>query len=278
MYNLIQMRKMNLIAIAALFALTAISCKKDETAPAATLTKELTVQLAAANENPQPSGRTETGSASIKIFSDNSVTVDITVTGLASGDNITAGHFHVGDPVTNGGVVVDLNPTVMGNMVKAKLTNVRSSFIDTLKNGTADIYLNVHSSQVPSGIVRGQVFNGVTFASSVALSGMNEVPAVTTTATGTALLRITADNKLYSKVTVTNVEAGDALTAGHIHTGAAGTNGGVLLGLCSSAADFGVTKIFTPTAAILTSIKADALYVNVHSTNRPSGIVRGQIR
>lgn len=145
-------------------------------------------------------------------------------------------------------------------------------------NGTADIYLNVHSTQVPSGIIRGQVFNAVTFASSVALSGMNEVPAVNTTATGMALLRITADNKLYSKVTVTNMEAGDALTAGHIHTGAAGTNGAVMLGICASAADFGVTKVYTPTSAILTSIKTDALYVNVHSTNRPSGIVRGQIR
>jgi hypothetical protein len=258
------MKKINVIAIAALFTITAISCKK-ETVPAATVTKEITVLLAAANENPQPSGRTETGTASIKVFSDKSVTVDITITGLASSDNITAGHFHIGDPVTNGGVVVDLNPTVMGNMVKAKLMNVRSSFIDTLMNGTADIYLNVHSTQVPAGIIRGQVFNGVTFASSVALSGM-------------ALLRITADNKLYSKVTVTNVEAGDALTAGHIHTGAAGTNGGVLIGICESAADFGVTKIFTPTTAILTAIKTDALYVNVHSTNRPSGIVRGQIR
>ncbi|MBL0882272.1 MAG: CHRD domain-containing protein, partial [Chitinophagaceae bacterium] len=48
--------------------------------------------------------------------------------------------------------------------------------------------------------------------------------------------------------------------------------------ICESAADFGVTKIFTPTTAILTAIKTDALYVNVHSTNRPSGIVRGQIR
>lgn len=272
------MRKINLFALTVLLATTVISCKKDEMAPAATVTKEITVLLSAANENPQPAGRTETGSASIKLYSDQSMTVDITVNGLASGDNITAGHFHVGDPVTNGGVVVDLNPTIMGNMVKAKLTNVRSSFIDTLMNGTADIYLNVHSSQVPAGIIRGQIFNAVTFASSVALSGMNEVPAVNTTATGTALLRITTDNKLYSKVTVTNVEAGDALTAGHIHTGAAGTNGGVLLGLCSSAADFGVTKIFTPTAAILTAIKTDALYVNVHSTNRPSGIVRGQIR
>lgn len=259
-------------------AFLAVSCKKDNQAPAATMVKEITVSLAAANENPQPAGRTETGSASVKIFSDNSLTVDVTVNGLTAGDNITAGHFHVGDPVTNGGVVLDLSPTVTGSTIKAKLTNVRNTFLDTLMNGTANVYLNFHSSQVPSGIIRGQVFNGVTFASSVALSGANEVPSVTTTAIGTALLRITADNKLYSKITVTNLEAGDALTAGHIHTGAAGTNGGVILGLCASAADFGITKIFTPATAILTSIKTDALYVNVHSNNRPSGVIRGQIR
>lgn len=272
------MKKNYLVASIVSLSILAISCKKNDSAPAATMVKEITVMLAAANENPQPAGRTETGTASIKIFSDKSVTVDVTVNGLAAGDNITAGHFHVGDPVTNGGVVVDLSPTITGSTVKSKLMNVRSTFLDTLMNGTADIYLNFHSTQAPSGIIRGQVFNGVTFASSVSLSGANEVPAVTTTATGMALLRITADNKLYSRITVTNVEAGDALSAGHIHTGASGTNGGVLLGLCSSAADFGVTKIFTPSAAILTSIKADALYVNVHSNNRPNGIVRGQIR
>ena len=93
-----------------------------------------------------------------------------------------------------------------------------------------------------------------------------------------ALIRITADNKLYSRVTVSNLESTDALSAAHIHTGAAGTNGGVILGLCSSAADFGVTKIFSPTTAVLNSVKNDAVYVNVHSTNRPSGVIRGQIR
>ena len=55
------------------------------------------------------------------------------------------------------------------------------------------------------------MFNPVTFAASVSLSGANEVPAVTTTATGVALLRITADNKLYSKITVTNLEANGAV-------------------------------------------------------------------
>jgi hypothetical protein len=91
-------------------------------------------------------------------------------------------------------------------------------------------------------------------------------------------LRLTADNKLYSKITVSNLEANDALTMAHIHSGAAGANGGVLIGLCSSAADFGVTKMYSPSPTVINSIKADAVYVNVHSTVKASGIIRGQIR
>jgi hypothetical protein len=255
-----------------------VSCEKKETTPQPQLWKEITVSLAAANENPQPAGRAESGSATVKVFSDNSITIDATLVGLFGTDNLTMAHFHVGDPVTNGPVVLDLKPTFTGSTVKATLTAVRTSFIDSIKAGTADIYLNIHSSQVGSGLVRGQLFNPVTFAASVSLSGVNEVPAVTTTATGVALLRITADNKLYSKINVSNLEPTDALTMAHIHSGAAGVNGGVLVGLCSNAADFGVTKINTPSPAAINSIKADALYVNVHSTTRGSGIIRGQIR
>ena len=255
-----------------------VSCEKKETVPPPQLLKEIVVSLAAANENPQPAGRTESGSATVKVFSDNSITIDATLVGLSGADNLTMAHFHAGDPVTNGPVVLDLKPTFTGSTVKATLSAVRTSFIDSIKAGTADLYLNIHSSQVGSGLVRGQLFNPVTFAASVSLSGANEVPAVTTTATGVALLRITADNKLYSKITVTNLEANDALTMAHIHTGAAGSNGGVLIGLCSSAADFGITKMNMPSAAVITSINADKLYVNVHSTTKASGIIRGQIR
>ncbi len=265
---------LSIIAFGAFFS----SCKKSETAPQAQVVKEITVSLAAANENPQPAGRTETGSATIKVYDDNSITVDATVTGLSSTDNLTLAHIHVGDPVTNGSVILDLKPTFTGSTVKSSVTGVRTSLIDSIKAGTADLYLNIHSTQVGSGIVRGQLSNAVTFASTVTLLGTNEVPSVTTTATGTALIRITADGKLYTRINVNTLEATDALTAAHIHTGAAGVNGGVLIGLCSSAADFGVTKINSPSAAILTSIRTDAVYVNVHSTTRTAGVIRGQIR
>lgn len=265
-------------AILLFFSSFFISCEKKDAVGKPSILKEITISLAAANENPQPAGRAETGTATVKLYSDNSITVDATLVGLSTADNLTLAHFHVGDPVTNGPIILDLKPTFTGGIAKASLTSVRTTLIDSIKAGIADIYLNIHSTQVGSGIVRGQFFNPVTFSSSVALSGANEVPAVNTTATGIALLRITTDNKLYSKITVSNLESSDALTASHIHSGAVGSNGGVLIGLCSSAADFGITKINTPTAAVLNSIKADALYVNVHSTAKTSGVIRGQIR
>lgn len=89
-----------------------LSCEKKETVIQPQLLKEITVSLAAVNENPQPAGRTESGSATIKVYSDNSITLDATLVGLAATDNLTLAHFHVGDPVTNGPVVLDLKPTL----------------------------------------------------------------------------------------------------------------------------------------------------------------------
>ena len=114
--------------------------------------------------------------------------------------------------------------------------------------------------------------------SDVALSGANEVPAVNTAATGIALLRLTSNKKLYYKITVTGLEIGDALSAAHIHKAAPGANGGIIIGLYSAAAEFGTVKVISVDDVQFASLKADALYVNVHSTNKSSGVIRGQIR
>ena|SRR5688500_11017372 len=114
----------------------------------------------------------------------------------------------------------------------------------------------------------------------VHLSGDNEVPPVNTDAKGIATLRVTQDMMLHSKVIVQKVDPVDdgMLTASHIHIGAAGVNGGVLLFLAHDPGEFGVNMVQQLTTAQYNAILNDALYVNVHSTVYPAGLIRGQIR
>lgn len=239
--------------------------------------KEWTIPLSAKNENPNPVNRNETGTALLELFSDNSLRYTITVEGLASGDQLQAAHLHAGNAITNGGVILDFAPTFSGNSATGTVFIPRQSLLDSLNTGK-EIYLNVHSTQVGTGLVRGQVNTTSEFSMDVPLSGANEVPANPTAATGVAMIRVTADKKLYVNITTTGLEADDEFRAAHIHTGATGVNGPVLVGLYSSAAEFGTTKTITLDDATLNSIKNDALYVNLHSKNFPAGIIRGQIR
>ena len=257
------------------------SCKKNkDDGPTVTTVKEWNLTLSAKNENPAPAGRNETGSFVLRIMSDNSVQYTINVTGLAGGDALTSAHIHTGNPGVNGGVILNFAPAFAGSSASGSVANVRPTLLDSMKNGTAELYVNVHSTQVGSGLVRAQLNSTVQWAHDVALSGANEVPAVTTTATGTARFRLTTDGKLYYVVNVTGLVAGDGdLTAAHIHNGAAGANGTVLVGLISTVTDFGVNKQLQLTDVQKTAILGTApLYVNAHSSIFTGGLVRGQIR
>ncbi|MDB5232863.1 MAG: hypothetical protein JWN76_3668 [Chitinophagaceae bacterium] len=251
------------------------SCTKNkDTTPAATVVWSKTVTMSAKFELPAPAGRSETATADLQILSDNTLTYNIVVSGLSSSDALTAAHIHRGDAGTNGGVYIPFTG-ISGSTVKGSVV-LTSAQADSLKNYPA--YVNVHSTQVPGGLARGQIDSKVVFAQDVVMVGANENPAVNTTATGLALLRLTEDKKLYSKITVSNLEATDVLTAAHIHTGAAGTNGPVIIGFYGSAAEFGTLKINILDNILYNNVLNDAVYVNAHSTAHASGLVRGQIR
>jgi len=154
---------------------------------------------------------------------------------------------------------------------------VSAALADSIKTG--EVYLNVHSTQFGGGLLRGQLNDPVDFAIDVPLVGANEVPAVNTTATGLALLRLKTDKNLYSKVTVTNLEVGDTLKFAHIHgPGAVGVNAPVIITLCPTVADFGVVKKVLLPDSLITDVKTWQVYVNAHSKLHGGGIIRGQIR
>ncbi|HEV8502589.1 MAG TPA: CHRD domain-containing protein [Casimicrobiaceae bacterium] len=108
----------------------------------------------------------------------------------------------------------------------------------------------------------------------VMLSGANEVPAVTSTASGTASVTINADHTVTAKV----VAKGMTATASHIHEAAAGANGPVIVPFVKTADNtFEAPPGSKLTDAQYESYKAGKLYVNVHSAAHPGGEIRGQL-
>ncbi len=107
------------------------------------------------------------------------------------------------------------------------------------------------------------------------LSGSSEVPPVTTTATGSAMITINPDRTVKAAVTVNGMTA----TASHIHMGAAGTNGPVIVPFTKTADNtFAAAADAKLTDEQYAAYKAGNLYVNVHSAKHAGGEVRGQLK
>jgi hypothetical protein len=109
----------------------------------------------------------------------------------------------------------------------------------------------------------------------VVLSGSNEVPPVTTTASGKGTVTVNADRSVAVSVTVTGMTP----TAAHIHEGAAGANGPVVVPFTKKGEDtFVAADDAKLTESQYASFKAGNLYINVHSAKNPGGEVRAQLK
>jgi CHRD domain len=115
---------------------------------------------------------------------------------------------------------------------------------------------------------------GIAVAADLKLSGANEVPPVTTAASGTGTITVAADGSVSGSVKVTGVAA----TMAHIHMGAAGKNGPVLIPLTQTApGEWSVPVGAKLDTEQMKSYKAGELYVNVHSEANKGGEIRAQI-
>jgi len=160
--------------------------------------------------------------------------------------------------------------------------------------------------EVP-GIAADEVF-------SATLAGTEEVPVVTTPASGSARIVVALDTFLTIQVNVASI---DSTTLSHIHDGAGGVNGPVIVTLytgataCRNAAGalingtsprckVGYTgplaqRQFTPSQltklpvtwgttprarfdSLLVMMRTSNVYVNVHNRANPGGHVRGQVQ
>lgn len=127
------------------------------------------------------------------------------------------------------------------------------------------------------------------------LAGNQEVPAVDTLAKGEATLQhydlqfAPDSSRTAFNLTITPVLTSPmTLTGIHIHTGVAGVNGPVIRNLAAVAglslpwtitSTLQLSGLITPTlsATEIEQMVNHGLYINVHTTARPSGEIRGQI-
>jgi hypothetical protein len=129
------------------------------------------------------------------------------------------------------------------------------------------------------GVMAILVAMGVGVASAadakVTLSGSQEVPPVTTSATGSGTITVAADQSISGSVKTTGIKA----TAAHIHLGAPGANGPVIVPLTKDGEDgWTVGPGAKLQDAHYQAFKDGNLYVNVHSAANPNGEIRGQIK
>ncbi len=232
--------------------------------------------LLTGTEEVPPVATTAVGVARLSLSSDlASLDYDVAVDDIT---NVTASHIHTGWPGQSGGVAYPLytggGSFGPGNPISGTLSLDAQNVLDLI---SGYYYVNVHTTGNPSGEIRGQVGGASLF--DAALTGAQEVPPVTTNASGTAVFALSDDaTELHYRVMVSDIPT---ITASHIHLGAAGVSGGVVFPLYTGSgtfdADNPISGMLSLTDANIFDLLAGNYYVNVHTTANPSGEIRGQI-
>ncbi len=180
-------------------------------------------------------------------------------------------------------------PKVSGADIALTWTGGQAPYLVQWTTSLGGAWVNLHTTSATSLSVplagSGGFFRVQSGASGTAaklykasLSGANEVPSVTTPATGSAIVTVSGDTLTYY-VGYAGLKA--TATASHIHGPAAATaTAGVLFNLNPVGA-YGTGGVLagtqTLTAAQKTAVEAGQGYVNIHTSAHGSGEIRGQV-
>jgi hypothetical protein len=141
----------------------------------------------------------------------------------------------------------------------------------------ASFYVNVHTKEFPGGAVRGQLVG--TSAASIGRSFVITLKGTTEpNASGTAVLRIRRDDGLVCyRLHVENVTL--PTVGAHIHKGAAGVSGPVVVPFTPPGADGSSSGCTQAQTSLIDDIVANpsGYYVNVHTKEHPGGAIRSQL-
>ena len=288
-------------------------------------TISLAPSLSPAEQVPPITGLDASGSASITVSVNRGSSGTITSGTVAfevdyrfpAGTTITGLHVHKAARGSNGPIVIDsgigtvtaiTNAAGRGTLFRvAAIGGSDSAGLATLESLIADptqYYVNVHTATHPDGALRGQLepqplTARETYHFRPDLSPANEIPRVTSTATGVAWLKVGVNRDASGVITsgsVTfdvdyNTGSATTFTGLHIHRGSSSVNGPVVIdsGLSASSPEVSttgmgnITRTVEITSAAGLAVLADLIrnpggfYVNLHTTTNPSGFIRSQL-
>jgi hypothetical protein len=232
---------------------------------------------------------TATGQGTAVVSADGTtITYIITYSGLSG--TVNASHIHTGAAGVAGPVILPITPgpspmtgtLTAANFVAAGGITSFAQAVAALRAGTT--YFNLHTTANPGGEIRGQILpaGDAYFAT---LNASQENPPLAETGTGTGLAVISADSNTVTYLITYNGLTG-TVAASHIHTGAVGVNGGVILPIVPGLSPMSGTltsAIFTASGSVTTfaqaiaAIRAGTTYFNLHTAAHPGGEIRGQI-
>ncbi len=207
---------------------------------------------------------------------------DITVANIALPATVT--HIHRGAAGANGPVAIDLTaPNASGR--SSGCAAVSTALLGEVTSNPAGFYLNVHNAAFPAGAVRGQLsVVNVPISLIANASGANEVNASGQTnqgdpdGTGSGVFTInTQSGEMCYTLAVSEIAL--PASGAHIHTGAAGVNGPILINLNAPNAAGRSSGCLILGQDVLSALinNPAAYYLNIHNSEFPAGAVRGQL-
>ncbi len=219
-------------------------------------------------------GGAASGSASASFvlnLDDQSITGTVTLTGI----DATAVQLVQGFAGETGAVVIDLDEDSATQWSIPDSTVLSAADVDALNAG--GLHITVKNTAFPDGALRGQILVGNIELYFAVLSGEQQVPPLTTTAS--AVAAITLDPASGAIVVHLNSSGADDAVAAHVHEALAGLNGPVLIELAPDPND--PAHWFAEDDSLdgdgLDAFNEGALYLNLHTPANPGGEVRGQI-
>jgi hypothetical protein len=191
---------------------------------------------------------------------------------VSSGIVPTAAHIHKSTAGVAGAVIIPLSATAFPGIYFGKTAISSDNVTSFMKD---DLYFNIHSSAHPAGEIRGQFESNLLKSYAFDLCGDQEAPKKTVKGYGAGFVAVNKSNtELIYGLAVNDLT--NTATAAHIHDGAFGSSGPVILALEKPQPLY--VDYLPITGTVGGKIDLDGAYMNVHTSTNPAGEIRGQIR